>query len=173
MVSEETKVDIIVTQAVTLICGVLVGTFGGPYIDALMKGRGSLIMWATGEQPFIMGIIISVVMGLALTSPLSSAALGIMLDLSGLAAGAAAVGCTAQMLSLIHISQVEAGFAKSKRDFVMAKPASTCARRIVLARSGYASKGLLWTGASRPFTGTRLPFCSTCCLVRRFFVAKP
>ena len=110
MVSKETKVDIIVTPAVTIICGVLVGTFVGPYIDALMKGLGSLIMWATGEQPFIMGIIISVVMGLALTSPLSSAALGIMLDLSGLAAGAAAVGCTAQMVGFAAISFKENGW---------------------------------------------------------------
>lgn len=110
MVSKETKVDIIVTPAVTIICGVLVGTFVGPYIDALMKGLGSLIMWATGEQPFIMGIIISVVMGLALTSPLSSAALGIMLDLSGLAAGAAAAGCTAQMVGFAAISFKENGW---------------------------------------------------------------
>lgn len=94
----------------TIICGVLVGTFVGPYIDALMKGLGSLIMWATGEQPFIMGIIISVVMGLALTSPLSSAALGVMLDLSGLAAGAAAVGCTAQMVGFAAISFKENGW---------------------------------------------------------------
>ncbi len=109
-VSKETKLDIIITPAVTLVTGMLVAEFIGPAVDALMKGLGAVIMNATELEPFFMGIIVSVVMGLVLTAPISSAALAIMLDLSGLAAGAATVGCCAQMIGFAVISYKDNGF---------------------------------------------------------------
>lgn len=97
-ISKETKVDIICTPAVTILTGAISATVIGPIIGKLMTGLGSAIVTATEWQPFFFGIFISVVVGLALTAPISSAALCIMLDLSGLAAGAATVGCCAQMV---------------------------------------------------------------------------
>lgn len=108
-ISKETKIDILVTPAVTILIGALVAIFVGPVIDALMKWLGVLIMNATTWQPFLFGIFISVVVGLALTAPISSAALCIMLDLSGLAAGAATVGCCAQMVGFAVTSYKENG----------------------------------------------------------------
>ena len=98
IVSKETKVDIIVTPAVTIILGGLVAKLIGPPIGALMAGLGNVIMTATELQPLWMGIIISLIVGLVLTSPISSSALCIMLGLSGLAAGAATVGGAAHMI---------------------------------------------------------------------------
>ncbi|MDD4583610.1 MAG: PTS sugar transporter subunit IIC [Eubacteriales bacterium] len=108
-VSKETKVDIIVTPAVTLIVGVLGAKTIGPVVSALMMGLGKVVMQATELQPFLMGITVSVIMGLVLTAPISSAALAIMLDLSGLAAGAATAGCCAQMIGFAVISYKENG----------------------------------------------------------------
>jgi hypothetical protein len=104
VVSKETKLDIIVTPATTIIVGTLLGTLTGPAINAFMTGFGSLINAATVLKPIPMGIIISLLMGMALTLPISSAAIGIMLGLSGLAAGAAAAGCSAQMIVFAVIS---------------------------------------------------------------------
>ncbi|MCL1895026.1 MAG: PTS sugar transporter subunit IIC [Clostridiales bacterium] len=104
LVSKETKVDIIVTPLVTILVGGIAARFIGPVIGALMTGLGKVIMNATELQPFWMGIIVSVVVGLVLTAPISSAALCIMLDLSGIAAGAATVGCCAQMVGFAVIS---------------------------------------------------------------------
>ncbi len=98
LVSKETKIDIIVTPAVTLIVGMISATIFGPIVDALMSGLGQIIMTATDMRPFVMGIIVAVVVGLALTAPISSVALCMMLGLGGLAAGAATVGCCAQMV---------------------------------------------------------------------------
>lgn len=109
-VSKETKVDIIVTPAVVLIVGMLVSKTIGPGVDWLMSGLGQVIMRATELQPFFMGIVVSVIMGLVLTAPISSAALAIMLKLSGLAAGAATVGCSAQMIGFAVISYRENKF---------------------------------------------------------------
>ncbi len=108
-VSKETKVDIIVTPAVTLIAGGLTAQLVGPAIGKLMSGLGALIMTATEWQPFWFGIVISVIVGLALTAPISSAALCIMLNLSGLAAGAATAGCCAQMIGFAVISYRDNG----------------------------------------------------------------
>ena len=110
LVSKETKVDIIVTPAVTIIAGVAAGYFFGPYIDHLMTSLGELIMWATERQPIPMGILVSVIMGIVLTLPISSAALAIMLKLGGLAAGAATVGCSAQMIGFAVASFRENGW---------------------------------------------------------------
>jgi uncharacterized membrane protein len=104
LVSKETKVDIIVTPLVTIVIGGLVARFFGPLVGALMTGLGQVVMNATELQPFWMGIVVSLIVGLVLTSPLSSAALCIMLNLSGLAAGAATVGCCAQMVGFAVIS---------------------------------------------------------------------
>ncbi len=106
-ISKETKVDIIVTPTTTIITGALTAIFVGPIIGKLMEGLGTLIMNATEWQPFAFGIFISVIVGLALTAPISSAALCIMLDLSGLAAGAATVGCCAQMIGFAAVSYRE------------------------------------------------------------------
>ncbi|MEG0829237.1 MAG: PTS sugar transporter subunit IIC [Anaerovoracaceae bacterium] len=109
LVSKETKVDILVTPAVTLIGGMLSATLLGPLVGKLMTGLGQIIMTATDWQPFVFGIVISIIVGLALTAPISSAALCIMLDLSGLAAGAATIGCCAQMVGFAAISVKENG----------------------------------------------------------------
>ena len=109
LVSKETKVDIIVTPAVTIIVGVLVGQFVGPGIKIVMEGFGKLIMVATEMQPIPMGILVSVVMGMVLTLPISSAALSMMLGLAGLAGGAATVGCCAQMVGFAVASYRENG----------------------------------------------------------------
>ncbi|MTI95091.1 MAG: PTS sugar transporter subunit IIC [Firmicutes bacterium] len=98
IVAGETKVDIIITPLTTIAAGYLVATFIGPGIDSGMTGLGALIMWATEQQPFVMGILVATIMGLCLTAPISSAALAIMLGLEGIAAGAATVGCAAQMM---------------------------------------------------------------------------
>lgn len=98
LVSKETKLDIIVTPLVTIVIGFGVAKFIGPGISKLMTTLGSWIVWGTEQQPIVMGIIVATLMGLALTAPISSAAIAIMLDLSGLAAGAATVGCCAQMI---------------------------------------------------------------------------
>ncbi len=98
MVSKETKIDIIVTPAVTIIVGALVGNFVGPGVNAFMTGFGDLIMVTTELHPIPMGILVSVLMGIALTLPISSAAIAISLGLGGIAAGAATVGCAANMI---------------------------------------------------------------------------
>lgn len=108
-ISKETKVDILVTPATTLIAGMISAKVFGPAIGALMTGLGKVIMAATELQPFLFGIIVAVVVGLVLTAPISSAALCIMLDLSGLAAGAATVGCAAQMIGFAVVSYKENG----------------------------------------------------------------
>lgn len=108
-ISKETKVDILVTPALTLITGMISALLFGPAISALMNGLGAIIMTATEMQPFLMGIIVSVVVGLVLTAPISSAALCIILNLSGLAAGAATVGCCAQMVGFAAASYKENG----------------------------------------------------------------
>ena len=107
LVSGETRVDIIVTPAVTILTGALVAIFAGPGVSALMNGLGALIMRATELQPVLMGIVVSVVVGMVLTLPISSAALCVMLNLSGLAAGAATAGCCAQMVGFAVMSFAE------------------------------------------------------------------
>jgi len=110
LVSKETKVDILVTPAVTVFVGVFIGTTIGPYIAKAMNALGSFIMYATTLQPFLMGIILSVVMGMVLTLPISSAALSMMLSLGGLAGGAATAGCAAQMVGFAVMSYKENGW---------------------------------------------------------------
>ena len=91
-VSKETKVDIIVTPAVTVLAGCGLALAVAPWIGALASSVGGFIMWATELQPLFMGIIVSVVIGIALTLPISSAAICAALGLTGLAGGAALAG---------------------------------------------------------------------------------
>lgn len=98
LVSEKTKVDILVTPLTCIVSGGAVGLLIGPSVSAFMTMLGGIIEAATESQPFLMGILVATLMGMVLTLPISSAALGIMLGLSGIAAGAAAVGCAAQMV---------------------------------------------------------------------------
>ncbi|TDX48223.1 PTS transporter subunit IIC [Orenia marismortui] len=109
-VSKETKLDIVLTPAIVIIMGMLTAKFVGPGIDTLMKSLGQVIMKATELQPVPMGILVSVLMGMFLTLPISSAAIGLMLSLSGLAAGAATVGCSAQMIGFAVMSFRENGW---------------------------------------------------------------
>ncbi|KZE64612.1 PTS sugar transporter subunit IIC [Fictibacillus phosphorivorans] len=110
LVSGETKFDILVTPAVTILTGYTVATFIGPGIDQFMKGFGQLVMWSTDQRPFVMGILVAVLLGFALTGPISSAAIAMMLGLEGLAAGAATIGCAAQMIGFATSSFRENGF---------------------------------------------------------------
>lgn len=112
-VSKETKIDIIVTPAVSILMGALAAVLAGPAVGKLMTGLGDLIIAATQLKPFLFGIIVSVLVGLALTAPISSAALCIMLGLNGLAAGAATVGCCAQMIGFAVISYRDNGLGGS------------------------------------------------------------
>ncbi len=109
IVSKETKIDIVITPTVTVLVGLVIATFVGPYIQSVMVSIGNLIMFSTEQQPFIMGILVSVIVGIALTLPISSAALCMMLSLSGLAGGAATVGCCCQMVGFAVISYRDNG----------------------------------------------------------------
>lgn len=103
-VSKETKIDIIVTPCVTILVGTLLSMWWAPAIGAAASSVGNAIMWATELQPFFMGMIVSVVVGIALTLPISSAAICAALGLTGLAGGAAVAGCCAQMIGFAVMS---------------------------------------------------------------------
>lgn len=107
LLAGKTKVDIIVTPLVTIGAGSVVGLILGPPISEFMTMLGELINWGTEQQPFLMGIVVSVLMGMILTLPISSAALGVILNLSGLAAGAATVGCCCNMVGFAVASYRE------------------------------------------------------------------
>ncbi|WP_306489472.1 PTS transporter subunit IIC [Anaerococcus octavius] len=109
IVSKRTKLDIIITPTITILVGILVGDFIGPGVAAFMTGLGNIIMKATELQPFLMGIVVAVLVGIALTLPISSAAICMMLSLSGIAGGAATVGCAAQMIGFAVISYKDNG----------------------------------------------------------------
>ena len=108
-VSKETRVDILVTPGVTVGIGCALAMLVAPWIGAAASSLGALIMWATELQPFLMGIIVSVVVGIALTLPISSAAICAALSLTGLAGGAALAGCCAQMVGFAVASFRENG----------------------------------------------------------------
>jgi len=103
-VSKETRVDILVTPLVTILTGVGLSALIAPAIGKAASSIGNIIMWATNQQPFLMGIIVSVVVGIALTLPISSAAICAALGLTGLAGGAAVAGCCAQMIGFAFMS---------------------------------------------------------------------
>ena len=103
-VSKETRVDILVTPLVTILSGVGLSALAAPAIGAAASSVGDLIEWATVLQPFWMGILVSVLVGVALTLPISSAAICAALGLSGLAGGAAVAVCCAQMVGFAVVS---------------------------------------------------------------------
>ncbi|MDO4543831.1 MAG: PTS sugar transporter subunit IIC [Clostridia bacterium] len=103
-VSKETKVDILITPIVTIFSGVGLAMLTAPYIGAAAIAVGDAIKWATIQQPFFMGILVSVIVGIALTLPISSAAICMSIGLTGLAGGAALAGCCAQMVGFAVMS---------------------------------------------------------------------
>lgn len=103
-ISKETKVDILVTPLVTIGVGIALSALIAPALGNAASQVGKLIMWATDLQPFLMGILVSVIVGVALTLPISSAAICAALSLTGLAGGAAVAGCCAQMVGFAVMS---------------------------------------------------------------------
>ena len=106
-VSGKTKVDILVTPLAVIGAGSVIGLILGPPISQFMTALGAMINWGTEQQQFLMGIIVSFLMGMILTLPISSAALGVILNLGGLAAGAATVGCCCNMVGFAVASYRE------------------------------------------------------------------
>lgn len=101
--------EIVLVPLFSIVAGSTVGLAIGDEISSFMMWIGSMINWATQRQPFIMGMVVSVIMGMVLTLPISSAALGIILNLSGLAAGAATVGCCCNMIGFAVTSKKDNG----------------------------------------------------------------
>lgn len=110
LVSKETKVDLLVTPSVTLSAGIALACLIAAPVGNAAAWLGNVIMWATELQPFIMGILVSVIVGMALTLPISSAAICAGLGLTGLAGGAALAGCCAQMVGFATMSFKENGW---------------------------------------------------------------
>ncbi len=104
LVSGKTKLDIIVTPLVSILSGAVVGLLLGPPISAFMAFIGNIINKSAAQQPIVMGILVAVLMGIALTLPISSAAIGVALGLEGVAAGAAVTGCCCQMIGFAVMS---------------------------------------------------------------------
>ncbi len=106
-VSGKTKIDIIVTPITCILTGAMAAFFVGPYISFAMKWLGNIVNYNVDAHPIIGGIIVATVMGICLTLPISSAAIGISMGLSGLAAGAAVIGCCCNMVGFAVISYRE------------------------------------------------------------------
>lgn len=104
LVSGKTKLDILLTPLASICSGAVVGLLIGPYVSSAMKWIGTLVSISVDKYPVLGGLIVSVVMGMLLTLPISSAAIGISMGLSGLAAGAATVGCCCNMVGFAAIS---------------------------------------------------------------------
>ena len=105
VISGKTKIDIIITPLITILSGSAAGLLIGPSISKFMTWLGTIIMFATEQQPFIMGILVSVIMGILLTLPISSAAIGVILNLNGITA--ATIGCCCQMVGFAVASYRE------------------------------------------------------------------
>ena len=103
-VSKETKIDILVTPIVTVLAGIGLAALIAAPVGNAAAAVGAAIRWATELQPFFMGILVSVIIGIALTLPISSAAICFALGLTGLAGGAAVAGCCAQMVGFAVMS---------------------------------------------------------------------
>ena len=139
LVSKTTKVDILVTPAVTLGAGALVAMLLCPGIAHLMYWLGYFINYATGLYPLVMGIIISVVVGIVLTLPISSAAICAMIGITGIAGGAAVAGCCAQMVGFAVIS-----FRENKWGGVVAQGLGTS----MLQMGNIVKNPLIWIPAT-------------------------
>jgi uncharacterized membrane protein len=153
LVAGRTPVDIVLVPVVTIAAGGLVGAFVGPPINTVMTALGAFINEATTMHPVPMGVIISTVMGLALTAPISSAAISISLGLDGIAAGAACVGCATQMVGFAVASYrenrmgglISQGLGTSMLQFgnIMRRPAIWLPPTIVSAVLGPVSTAVL------------------------------
>ena len=139
LVSGETKVDILVTPAVTLTAGMITAMLICPAVAYVMYWLGYFINYATTIMPFFMGIIISVVVGIILTLPISSAAVCAMIGISGLAGGAAVAGCCAQMVGF-----AVASFRENKWGGVVAQGVGTS----MLQMGNIVKKPLVWIPAT-------------------------
>lgn len=135
LVSKETKVDILVTPFVTICIGALLSIALAPAIGTGAIWMGNTIMWATELQPFLMGVIVSVLMGIFLTLPISSAAICAALSLTGLAGGAALAGCCAQMVGFAVMS-----FAVNKWSGLVAQGLGTS----MLQMGNIVKKPVIW-----------------------------
>ncbi len=134
----KTKIDILITPFVCIISGSAIGLLLGPPISTFMTYLGTLINWGTEQAPLLMGIIVSVLMGIILTLPISSAALGIILGLDGLAAGAATVGCCANMIGF-----AVASFKENKVNGLLAQGLGTSMLQI----GNIMKKPIIWLPA--------------------------
>lgn len=139
LVAGKTKVDILVTPLVTILSGSVVGIIIGPPISGFMTGIGAMVNWGVEQQPFLMGIVVSVLMGVILTLPISSAAIGVALNLSGLAAGAATVGCCCQMVGF-----AVASFRENKWSGLVAQGIGTSMLQI----PNIVKKPIIWIPAT-------------------------
>ncbi len=153
LVSGKTRVDILVTPFVCIVSGSAVGLLLGPGISRFMTWLGSVINWGTEQAPFLMGIVVSVLMGIILTLPISSAALGIILGLNGIAAGAATVGCCANMIGF-----AVASFRENKINGLLAQGLGTSMLQI----GNIVKKPVIWLPAI--ITSAILGPVSTCVL---------
>lgn len=138
LVSGKTKVDILITPFACIVAGSAVGLILGPPISAFMTFLGNLINIGTVQAPFLMGVIVSVLMGIILTLPISSAALGIILNLSGPAAGAATVGCCANMIGF-----AVASYRENKMNGLLAQGLGTSMLQI----GNIVKKPIIWLPA--------------------------
>ena len=139
LVSKKTKVDILVTPFVTLFVGGVLSVFCAPYIGKLVGFISKFIGFATEQEPLIMGIIVSVVVGMALTLPISSAAICAMIGITGIAGGAAVAGCCAQMVGFAVIS-----FRENKWGGVVAQGLGTS----MLQMGNIVKNPLIWIPAT-------------------------
>lgn len=135
LISEKTQIDIIITPLVSIGSGSCVGLLAGPWISSLMNKLRDAIQWGTDQQPFFMGIIVAVLMGMFLTLPISSAVIGIILNLHGLPAGAATVGCCANMIGF-----AVASFKENKIEGLLAQGLGTS----MLQMSNILKHPLIW-----------------------------
>ena len=120
LVSGKTKVDIIITPLCTIATGGAAGILLGPWVSTFMSWLGGIVNWGTEQQPLLMGIIVSVLMGIFLTLPISSAAIGVALGLNGITAGAATIGCCCNMIGFAVIS-----YRENKMDGLLAQGLGT------------------------------------------------
>ena len=141
-ISKETKVDILITPLVTIGVGVALSAWWAPALGKAAMKVGDIIMWATELQPFLMGILVSLVVGVALTLPISSAAICAALSLTGLAGGAALAGCCAQMVGFAVMS-----FPENKWGGLISQAIATCIFRLQMngaaVSSGMGTCGLV------------------------------
>lgn len=112
-IEKKTSFDIFLIPLVVIILSVLTSIFVAPFFMMITQTVGDVVNQATTYQPFVMGVIVAVVMGMALTAPISSAAIAIALGLSGLAAGAAAIGCGAQMIGFAVMTKNDNNWSKT------------------------------------------------------------